>query len=411
MRILYLVPSVQHPTLRGALRHYEFFRALAERHTVTLLALSQTHVPEAVRAEIGSLAEGFEVFPIDDSDSRAGGPRGIRDRLAHRLRLRRAVRRMRERFIELLDSRRFEVVLFHGKDVYPVIEGMRDTPLVVDFCDATSMREGQRLRGARPWKVPWRLWRYLAVKRVEQGLLEHSRHLAFISPRDREAVLGPDSEALVIPNGIDLDFWTRASDHRQRNCLVFTGVMDYAPNEDAALALIETILPLLQPHLPGIELLVVGRDPTPALLEAGRRHPAVTVTGFVEDVRPYLERASLFVAPIRYASGLQNKILEALAMEVPVVTTPVVASGVRVDGDADPPMRVAQGAEDFAAAVLSLLGDDAKRSRLAAEGRSFVETHFDWTRSAAMLEALCVEAVGLAPVGQSEEKGRWGEMQ
>ena len=114
----------------------------------------------------------------------------------------------------------------------------------------------------------------------------------------------------------------------------------------------------------------------------------MNVTGFVKDLRPYMEESSVYVAPLRYASGLQNKILEALAVGLPVVTTPIVADGLRGHDD-PPPLRVASGATDFAECILSLLADRDEQRRLAIEGRRFVETHYTWDSASRMLEALC----------------------
>lgn len=395
MRILYVLPSLQHPTIqRGGLRHYHFLRALARRHAITLLALGRADATPAARAEVGALVERALIFPVEEPGRRAvGGVRVLR-RIGRALRERRAIRAMRAAFLELSRRESFDVLLFHGKAVYPVIQGFDGLPTVVDFCDATSMRLREQLRYAGRAEAPWRWWRYQAARRLERALLDQTRHVAFISPRDRAAVLGPASTATVIPNGIDLDYWSRGAGAARPNCLVFTGVMSYAPNEDAALYLIEYVLPALRASRPDVELFIVGRDPTPAVIAAARRAPGVTVTGYVDDVRPYLQQACVYVAPLRYASGLQNKILEALAMEVPVVTTPVVADGLRVDGGAEPPVRVAQGAADVAASILGLLTDADERRRLASAGRRFVEAEFDWEREAERLEAMCLEAAG-----------------
>ncbi len=198
---------------------------------------------------------------------------------------------------------------------------------------------------------------------------------------------------MIIPNGLDLQYWRRRSNDPRPNCLIFTGVMSYAPNEDTALYLIDQILPRLKQSLPDLELIIAGRDPTPALLERGGRHPEVTITGFVDDMRDYLEQASVFVAPLRYASGMQNKIQEALAMEIPVVTTSVVAAGFQMGDGREAPLYMADGPAAFAEKVVSLLGQPAEQARLAREGRQFAEKYFDWSRSARQLEQMCFAAI------------------
>jgi glycosyltransferase involved in cell wall biosynthesis len=198
---------------------------------------------------------------------------------------------------------------------------------------------------------------------------------------------------VIIPNGMDLNYWTRRSNNPHPNTLIFTGVMSYKPNEDAAIYLIDEILPLLRKSISNLEVYIVGRDPSAALLARKESNPEVKITGFVEDMRDYLERAAVFAAPVRFASGMQNKIQEALAMEVPVVTTSIVADGVRSEDGEDPPLYIADGEEEFAECVIKLLNDGSERVRLATEGRKFVERQYDWTRSAQKLEQMCFKAL------------------
>jgi glycosyltransferase involved in cell wall biosynthesis len=129
------------------------------------------------------------------------------------------------------------------------------------------------------------------------------------------------------------------------------------------------------------------------LIELAKHEPNITLTGYVDDVRPYLERATVFVAPVRYASGVQNKILEALAMGVPVVTTSVVVAGVKVQGAGRVPVVEADTTNQFVKRTVALLRDQEERRRLALEGRRYVERHFDFGRSAAKLETMCLAAV------------------
>ena len=412
MRILYVLQGIQHPARPGSQRHYYFLRALSQHHSITLLAPAPVNFPPAAKAEIGSYVDRILTIPVRSSAS----PHryGISDplgnftvRVTRKLRFHAALRTLRNRFRELAHREAFDVVLFHGKGAYPIIQGFRELPIVADFCDATAMRQHGRLQQARGVDRIRQLVKYAFARRTDRKLLDQADYLSFISPRDQEAAVGNGgTQGVIIPNGVDLEYWKRRIANRQPNCLVFTGVMSYPPNEDAAIHLIQNILPLLQARQSDVELLIVGRNPTPALIEAARDHPEVTVTGLVEDVRPYLERASLFVAPLRFASGMQNKILEALAMEVPVVTSSVAADGVQMDETSAPPLRVADGAETFAAAILSLLANEEEQVRMATEGRRFVEARFDWDRSAAMLEALCLEAAGLRSPSENETLDR-----
>ncbi len=390
MRILYLVPSFQHPSMRGPTRHYHFVRELGSRHRITMLALTRTDIAPEAMAEMSAVTEKILTFRTHEESRRL--PPG---RLGNELQVRAAVAEMRAAFRALVAHERYDVVLFHGKHLFPVIADCA-LPIVADFCDATSMRIGTKLHFA-PWPRKPLLWlRYRQVRRLEERLARKTTHVGFITARDREVVLGPASQATILPNGVDHRYWRRRSEERPaENCIIFTGVMDYAPNDDAAHHLIQDIAPLVRRAIPNLEILIVGRDPSRRVRELARRSPGVVVTGFVDDMRPYLERATVCVAPLRYASGMQNKVLEALAMQVPVVATSVVAEGLRTNG-ITPPVLTARNALEFAEATVHLLRHASDRQTLSLQGRRYVENNFCWRRSTEKLERLCAEAVAAA---------------
>jgi glycosyltransferase involved in cell wall biosynthesis len=236
------------------------------------------------------------------------------------------------------------------------------------------------------------LARYWVSLRRERRFRQATPHVAFISRRDRAVVLGHASRATVVPNGVDSDYWARRHAEPEGDYLLFTGVMDYRPNEDAALFLVERLLPEIRRAAPHVKVMIAGRNPSPVLLRAASRADGVTVTGFVDDLRPYMERALMFLAPMRIASGMQNKLLEAMAMELSVVTTEVAADGLRVEGEGDPPVVVADSPQGCADAVVRMLRDRAARRRMGTAGRAYVLSHFNWERSAAILETMCLEA-------------------
>lgn len=398
MRILYVTADVPWPLTSGYLRHYHFIRALSERHEVTLLALrAPEHGPEDIAA-----LEPFTASIVTEPAAR--GRRPLHVKVRDRLRVLAAggdaaARRLGDAGARLAAERPFDVVLLSGKRTMPVLEPLPDMPLVADLCDATSSRIRRQMRHARLARLPALALEYLEVRGVERRLTRRARHALFASARDRASVVGGGgadarlAPASVVPNGVDLGFWQRGARELGRDEVVLTGAMDYPPNVDAAVHLVEDILPLVRRSVPGAHVSIVGRDPAPEVVELGHRD-GVTVTGFVDDVRPYLERAAVFAAPLRYGAGIQNKVLEALAMEVPVVATPLAAEGLRTEDGDVPPIDVARTAEDAAARIV-------ERLRAAADGatadpalRRYVADHFDWTRNAARLEAILLAAAG-----------------
>jgi len=399
MKILYITPTFQHPRLRGPQRHYYFIRELSRRHQITLLSLTKSPIIPDAMDEMRGYTEQIYTFNANGASGSVlhkavGVLPGIGKRLKTYLQHRRGVSEMKNTLERIARERSFDLVLFHGKPVFRVIESLNSLPIVVDFCDATSMRYASKIRETGFFSSPLLLLRYLRIKHVEKKLLRKTKHLAFISSRDRGAVAGAEAGTRIIPLGIDLDFWKRSSSTQpEQNCIIFTGVMDYQPNAEAALFLIQKILPRLKEMMPDVELLIVGRNPTAELTEIARRDSKITVTGFVENLRPYLERAMVYVAPVYVASGTQNKVVEALAMQVPVVTTPVVRDGLRVDEKIDPPVHVADTADAFAQQIALLLKSSKDRELLMEQGRRYVENHFNWQRSALILEEMCEAAI------------------
>src|SRR5690606_18735583 len=191
---------------------------------------------------------------------------------------------------------------------------------------------------------------------AERRLIAGADHLLFAAARDRgEALHGASHSppATILPNGVDIEYW-----HRTQPVLgdeiAFSGAMHYPPNDDAARLLVTTIMPRVWDVRPDVRLRIIGRDATGALLRAAAGESRVTVTGYVDDVRPHLERAAVYAAPLRFASGIQNKLLEALAMELPTVTSALGAAGLRRDG-VEPPLVVADDPDAVARAILASL--------------------------------------------------------
>ena len=212
------------------------------------------------------------------------------------------------------------------------------------------------------------------------------------APRERDVLRAYVPAPIhVIPNGVDLEYFqsSRAANrayvpHR----LIFTGNMSYWPNVDAVRHLVADILPKVRQQIPDVELQIVGMDPTAAVrkLADGVR---VGVTGRVDDVRPYFDEAAVAVVPLRVARGLQNKVLEAMAMRVPVVASEAAYQGITALPDRD--LLVAQDPDAFSRAVVRLLREPATRGAYAAAGRACVEENHNWNTLLPRLEQLVVD--------------------
>jgi glycosyltransferase involved in cell wall biosynthesis len=393
MRVLYVTNGFPYPLTSGYLRHWFLINELAGAgHEIALLSLARS-VSAEDRAVVESVCDSVTVVPA------SGGSR-LRRRLATAVPAAPVdgpAAELGRRGAALADTWRPDAVLFSGKRTYPVLAPLPELPVVSDLCDATSSRLRAGLRHGSPVMAPARVVEWAGIRHVERRLLARSSSVLFASARDRDAVVpaAGDRRAVVVPNGVDLGYWQRSGDSLGRDTVVFTGAMDYGPNADAALQLVQAVWPLVRAERPAAELLVVGRDPAPDLRRAADEVAGVTVTGTVPDVRPFLERASVFAAPLRVGAGIQNKVLEALAMEVPVVASALAAGGLRTPEGQDPPLTVVDGPAATAAAVVAALQRVEADPTPAAEGRAFVAAHFSWRRSG----ELVAEALERATVG------------
>lgn len=393
MRVLYLTNGFPFPLTSGYLRHYHFIRELADEHEIALLSIVRSSFREEHRAALAPFTRHIEVFVA------AGRGQSPARKALHAARtIGRAdgsIDAMRAAIERLHAAQPFDIVLFSGKPTYSAIERLALPPIVADFTDAASMRIRGQIQYAPRARSPFLWVRYLQTRRLEKQIIERADHLLFASLRDREAVL-PDRRkpSTVMPCGVDLDYWQRSTRELGRSAVVFTGAMNYQPNIDAALFLIEDIFPRVRQAHPGAELFIVGHSPTPALVVAGRQ-PGVTVTGFVDDVRPYLERAAVFAAPLRFGAGIQNKVLEAMAMEVPVVATPLAADGLNTEDGARPPLKVAQTAAEFAQIIGAEIQARAQNTTPDTAARQYIAQYFVWPAVGDKLGAvLCATARG-----------------
>jgi glycosyltransferase involved in cell wall biosynthesis len=203
----------------------------------------------------------------------------------------------------------------------------------------------------------------------------------------------------VLPNGVDLGYFTPGHEPREPDTLVFTGKMSYHANVTAVLHLVNDIMPHVWSQRRRVRLTIAGKDPPRRVRALAIRHrPLVDVTGTVPDIRPYLRRATAAVVSTPYGAAIQNKVLEAMACETPVVASPQAVSALQVrDGEE---VLVANRTSDatqtvgFARRVLQLLEDGALRRKIGRRGREYVEKHHDWRRVAERLEGIYRDAIG-----------------
>jgi len=220
------------------------------------------------------------------------------------------------------------------------------------------------------------------------------------------AVSVPDEEQMrneyglertaAVPTGVDINYFSPSGIPSAKYNVVFTGSMDWLPNEDAMQYFIREIMPLVRKDIPELTLTVVGRNPYASLVELSKRDKSIVVTGRVDDVRPYIEQASVYIVPIRIGGGTRLKIYEAMAMEKPVLSTTVGAEGLPVRNNQE--VVLADSAEEFAAALTTLLRDEKAAQELGARGAKVVREKFGWQAVVESFAEACAKAVAQGSV-------------
>jgi sugar transferase (PEP-CTERM/EpsH1 system associated) len=245
---------------------------------------------------------------------------------------------------------------------------------------------------SKPWRRALFELEWRKVRRQERAMCRRADLTIAVSTEDRDrlAALAPGAAVTAIPTGVDTNYFTPSSLPEIPARLVFTGSMDWQPNEDAVTYFADAILPRIHREIPTVSFAIVGRRPN-ARVRAVAERAGMLVTGTVDDVRPYIAQAAVYVVPLRAGGGTRLKIFEALAMRKPVVSTTVGAEGLALTPGRE--FLAADDPDTFAQEVVALIRDPARRRTLGQAGRELVETHYSWPHIANTFEAACEEAV------------------
>ena len=388
MKILYLCHRFPFPPKRGGkIRPFNMIRHLTQSgHEVTVCSLARS-VDEAKEAQgIAAHCASFEMGHVKESVQMA--------RMIVRLPVMTPSSmgyfystELHHRVQKLLKSQRWDLIFVHCSSVAQYVEDVTDIPKILDFGDMDSQKW---IEYANYKPFPLSLgYRFEGAKMLAaEKRLTHRFDLCTATTRAEWETLnsyGQKVDTDWFPNGVDADFFCPTSGDYDALTISFIGRMDYYPNQECMARFCAETWPLLKLRKPNLKLLIVGADPSPEMIKLGQL-PGVTVTGSVPDVRPYIRGSALMVAPLNIARGTQNKILEAMAMGVPVVTSTIAAGGV--DAESVTHFLVADSAQDYARAVLSIIDNPAERDRLAVSGRERMLSHHAWPKSMQRLNKI-----------------------
>lgn len=386
MRILWLKSDLLLPLDKGGkLRTWHLMRHLARRHEITYLAFAHPDEPADNIAGMREVASRVEVVPRAEVTKHS--PRffarvawHLADPLPYAVAQYRS-RAYRRRLDSLLATGGFDLVVADFLVSAVNLPRRLPCPAVLFTHNVESEIWRRHAETATGLRKALYATQYRRMLRYEGDALRRFDGLLAVSDADRDTFVrlypGVRPEAIdVVATGVDTEYFAPAPEDTSSTELVFTGSMDWLPNEDGMAWFVRDVLPLVRAEVPDARLSIVGRSPSPAVMKLASE-PGVRVTGRVDDVRPYIGDAAVFVVPLRIGGGTRLKIFEAMAMAKAVVSTTVGAEGLPVTDGRD--VLIADDAAAFARATVRLLRDLGERRRLEQAARTLVAEHFDWS--------------------------------
>ncbi len=391
MRVLWISHFVPYPPAGGNLqRSYHLIRSLAAEAEIDLVTFHRRaslagRDLEGARNELSKICRRVEIFPIRNERSRFAFGAGLARNLFQRDPYT-AAELGSVPFRECLEARlretRYDAVHFDTIDLarYRLFAG--DLPTAMNHHNVESLL----FRRRAPYERNRLAGLYLSLQaakleRYERRWYGRFTTNLFVSETDRLGALdgAPRFDSHVVPNGVDTDYYRPGAESGAKN-IVWVGGLGWFPNRDAVHYLLGDIWPRIRERLPDTRLDLIGSAP-PGLLPPGASAPGVTVHGFVDDLRPLVTAASVFVVPIRVGGGTRLKILDAMAMGKAIVTTSIGCEGIDpADGEE---MVLADSTERFVEQVCALLEDVDRRRALGAAARSSAERRFSWEKAGA----------------------------
>lgn len=370
------------PDSGGKIRSYNILRQLAKHHEVTFFSFYAAHENDEHEA-LATVFQRVIRMPLDLPPAK--GSRELLNYARHLFsrepyNLTKYCRpAVRKKLCALLQQEKFDVILCDFLVTAGSIPWEYPCPKVL-FChnvEAVIWQRHYEVARNPLWKaLSWLEWKRMHA--AERTYLQKADHVVAVSENDRQAFarfLDPQ-KLTVTQTGVDTEFFQPSGEKEMPNSLVFTGSMDWLPNEDAMLYFVDEILPLIRRQVPDTTLCIVGRKPSRRLQDLASRVPNIHLTGWVEDVRPYMRHSAVCIVPLRIGGGTRLKIFEAMSMGKAVVSTSIGAEGLPVSDGKH--ICLADGPASFAEITARLLDNPSRREQIGLAARHLVDRNYSW---------------------------------
>jgi glycosyltransferase involved in cell wall biosynthesis len=368
----------------GKIRSFNLLRQLAAQHLVTFFSFYAAHEKDR-HSELNDIFDRAICIPLRLPEPKSRGEAwnyllGLFSAQPYNI-AKFCRPDVRHALSQLLKQETYDLIVCDFLVAAAVIPWQLATPKVLftHNVEAAIWRRHFEIASNLPWKaVSWLEWRRMDL--AERRYLRFADHVLAVSETDRNwfSQILHERKISVIPTGVDVDYFRPTRDTETANSLVFTGSMDWLPNEDAMIYFIRSILPLIRNECPAVTLEIAGRNPSGKLKTLTERDKKIQITGWVDDIRGPLARGAVCIVPLRIGGGTRLKIFEAMAMGKAVLSTSIGAEGLPVRGGEN--IILSDTPADFASSVVSLLVNAKERRRLGDAARKLVEDYHSWQR-------------------------------
>lgn len=392
MRLLFLTSRLPFPPDRGdRLRTFHLLRVLSQEHVITLVSFVGSEEEARLGQKLGEFCEEIHVIVRSKMQSQITTIVNMWRRQPLQALYYRSAK-MQGLVDRLLASNAYDLVYVHLFRMAPYVNGKQDLYRIVDLTDMISVE----IAASLPYRAPLSRLTYrlemARIARYERRVAGWAEETWLISERDRSllAASQPAANLQVVPNGVDLEHLYPLGEGLTKKRLLFVGHLDVFHNIDAVSFLLNEIFPRVRERIPECTLDIVGPGTGVQLPDIGRS-PTVRLRGFLPDLNQVLNEAAIFIAPLRFSAGVQNKVLEAMAVGLPVVSTSNVNDGLGARPGQD--ILLGDSADELSEAIVKLLEDERLRRHVGQAGRHFVEQHFSWQVALRRLEHIEMSGV------------------
>lgn len=396
MRILWLKTELLHPVDKGGkIRTYNMLKELKREHHVTYLTLDDGSASAADRENASEYCHELICIPHARREKFTPGfyvelffnlmsshPYAIKKYES---------RAMRREIVERARQGAFDLLVCDFLAPAANVPAELTTPAVLFQHNVEAMIWKRHYEvQTNPVKKAYLYGQWQKMRRFEREMCRRFDSVIAVSAEDREQMKHEyGAEAVFdVPTGVDTEFFQPSGRVKPApHSLVFTGSMDWLPNDDAIRYFTREIMPLIKSKVPDLTLTVVGRNPAPALLDLSKEDPSLIMTGRVDDVRPYIESAAVYIVPLRIGGGTRLKIYEAMAMEKALVSTTIGAEGLPLTNGVE--LLLADEPATFADAVVRVLNDQDYANDLGQRAAAVVRENFGWRQVTERFISIC----------------------